>query len=273
MSITRFTVGRRGASGKHAGYITRESACDSISFQNLDELQGENQFESKTNAISYAYAREDCEEKGRTHYRLMLSWDRKEETDRAREQTHEYLEKNFKDSRAIVTIHQDTEHTHAHVWIDARQNDERKLHIQTKDYKRLDERWTQQYDRNYQTDYAKDYAAKKELTRQNAREPARPTGEFFREKDVRDKGVERIDESRVRGNQRPFAVRDSNIEEAERTVNRSQQQLEKSERNSNRATEQAHGTESAARNLRQEFERVAKEPSKVKDRDRRDFER
>ena len=294
MSIAKWTNGRRGASGKHAGYITRESACDSISFHNLDNLQGENQFESKTNAISYAYAREDIEEKGRTHYRLMLSWDRKEETDRAREQAHEYLQENFKDSRAIVAVHQDTEHTHAHVWVDARQTDERKLHISKRDFENIRDNWTRQYDREYNTEFEKNYQAKyaesrewkRERTTNSEREgkQPRPTDKperandrlnnaSFREKDTRDKGVERIDESRARGSQRPIAVRDSNVEEAERAITGSQQQLGRSEQDVNRATEQAHQTESATRNLRQEFERVAEKSSKVKDRDRRDVER
>lgn len=66
MSIAKFTVGRRGASGRHASYITRESACRSISFYNLDEQRGENDFENRVNAISHAYAREDIETANRS---------------------------------------------------------------------------------------------------------------------------------------------------------------------------------------------------------------
>lgn len=292
MSIAKWTNGRRGASGKHASYITRESACDSISFHNLDELRGETDLEARTNAISYAYAREDIEAKGRTHYRLILSWDIKEDTERAREMTHEYLQENFKDSRAIATIHQDTEHTHAHIWIDARQIDERKLHVSKKDFEQIRDNWTRQYDREYSTSFEKEYQAKYEQTREWKQERAK-SGErkgkqtrpldkpdraedryndrFFREKEARDKGVERDDESRFGGNQRPFKVRASHVEKSEREVNNAQQQLEKSERNLSRATGQAHETESAARELRQEFERVAKERGTI--RDREDFER
>jgi hypothetical protein len=286
MSIAKFTVGRRGASGRHASYITRESACRSISFYNLDELHGENDFEKRVNAISHAFAREDIEtaksERGRTHYRIILSWDRKEETDIAKEQAHEFLKENFDKGRGFVAVHQDTEHTHAHVWLDARTNDGRKLHIGKSVYRQLDESWTKQYDRNYQTEYAKEYQAKKQQTRQWKRElvqqraeqqrdgkqerpqdkPERHTdklkNEFWREKEIRDSGVIKgNDENGIRGNQQSFTVRNGRDSMGERGLNNSQQQLTKSERAVSRATEQTHRTESEARGLHQAVARVA----------------
>jgi hypothetical protein len=285
MSIAKFTVGRRGASGRHASYITRESACRSISFYNLDELHGENDFEKRVNAISHAYAREDIEtaksERGRTHYRMILSWDRKEETDIAKEQAHEFLKENFDKGRGFVAVHQDTEHTHAHIWLDARTNDGRKLHIGKSLYRQLDESWAKQYDRNYQTEYAKEYQAKKQQTRQWKRElveqraerrdgkqerpqdkPERHTdklkNEFWREKEIRDSGVVKgNDENGIRGNQQSFTVRSGRSETGEREINNSQQQLTKSERAVSRATEQTHRTESEARGLHQAVARVA----------------
>lgn len=289
MSIAKFTVGKRGASGRHASYITRESACRSVSFYNLDELHGENDFEKRVNAISHAYAREDIETakegRGRTHYRIILSWDRQEETDTAKEQAHEFLKENFDKGRGFVAIHQDTEHTHAHVWLDARTNDGRKLHINKSVYRQLDESWAKQYDRNYQTEYAKEYKEKKEQTRQwkrnrvqeqqrdqteraagkQERPPDKPDryqdnlkNDFWREKDQIDKGVIRNgDENGVRGNQQSFTVRSGRTETGERELNKSQQQLTKSERAVSRATEQTHRTESEARGLHQAVARVA----------------
>ena len=287
MSIAKFTVGRRGASGRHASYITREAACRSISFYNLDELRGENDFENRVNAISHAYAREDVEtaksERGRTHYRIILSWDRKEETDAAKEQAHEFLKENFDKGRGFVAVHQDTDHTHAHVWLDARTNDGRKLHISKGVYRQLDESWAKQYDRNYQTEFAKEYKEKKEQTRQWKRnrvqerdQGERATGkqdlphdkperyqdtlknDFWREKDQIDKGVIRSsDENGIRGNQQSFTVRNGRTETGERELNRSQQQLTKSERAVSRATEQINRTESEARGLHQAVARVA----------------
>lgn len=289
MSIAKFTVGRRGASGRHASYITRESACRSISFYNLDELRGENDFEKRVNAISHAYAREDIEtaksERGRTHYRIILSWDRKEETDTAKEQAHEFLKENFDKGRGFIAVHQDTEHTHAHVWLDARTSDGRKLHISKGVYRQLDESWAKQYDRNYQTEYAKEYKEKKEQTRQwkrnrvqeqqrdqteravgkQERPPDKPEryqdtlkNSFWREKDQIDKGVIRNgDENGIRGNQQSFTVRSGRTETGERELNNSQQQLTKSERAVSRATEQTDRTESEARDLHQAVTRVA----------------
>lgn len=287
MSIAKFTVGRRGASGRHASYITRESACRSISFYNLDELRGENDYEMRVNAISHAYAREDIEtaksERGRTHYRIILSWDRKEETDTAKEQAHEFLKENFDKGRGFIAVHQDTEHTHAHVWLDARTNDGRKLHISKGVYRQLDESWAKQYDRNYQTEYAKEYKEKKEQTRQWKRDRVQQRGQgeraagkqerppdkperyqdnlkndFWREKDQIDKGVTRNgDENGIRGNQQSFTVRNGRSETGEQELNNSQQQLTKSERAVSRATEQTHRTESEARGLHQAVARVA----------------
>lgn len=289
MSIAKFTVGRRGASGRHASYITRESACRSISFYNLDELHSENDYENRVNAISHAYAREDIETakegRGRTHYRIILSWDRREETDRAKEQAHEFLKENFDKGRGFIAVHQDTEHTHAHVWLDARTNDGRKLHISKGVYRQLDESWARLYDRNYQTEYAKEYKQKKEQTRawkrsrvqeQHHGQSERATGKqerppdkperyqdnlknnFWREKDQTDKGViRRGDENGIRGNQQSFTVRNGRSETGERELNRSQQQLTKSEQAVSRATEQTHRTESEARGLHQAVARVA----------------
>jgi hypothetical protein len=242
MSILKFNKGRTGASGKHVDYIMRESACHDVSFHNVDELKSENEYEAKINARSYAYAQEDIErsinEKGVTHYRMVLSFDRQEDTEQAREQAHKFLQENFKDARAIVAIHQDTEHTHAHVWLDARQTNEKKIHLNPTQYKSLDEKWAKQYDREYGTEYAKDYKAKKEQTRQFKREMAeqkregkqeqppnkpprasdRLNNDFYREKEAKDLGVERNDQTRAGASERPFEVRNSEVEKTDREI-------------------------------------------------------
>jgi hypothetical protein len=232
--------GHKAASGKNVNYIMRDSACEDVSFHNLNELESKSQYENKVNARSYAHNREE-EEKGRTHYRVVLSWDRTEETRKAREMTHEFLQENFKDSRAIVAIHQDTEHTHAHVWIDARQENGKKIHSEKNHINELSRSWQNQYDRQYQTSYEKEFAAKREESRQyrenrhNGKESEKPeraeiTSEQYREKDQRDAGVRSngIDQEATRGNQRPFEVRSSNANESEQALNRSKQDFEQS---------------------------------------------
>ncbi len=275
--------GHKTASGRNADYIMRDSACEDVSFHNLDELETETQYENKINARSYAYNRED-EEKGRTHYRVTLSWDREEETGKAREMTHEFLQENFKDSRAVVAIHQDTDHTHAHVWIDSRQENGKKIHSEKNHVNELSRSWQNQYDRQYQTSYEKEYAAKREETRQhredrhNGKESGKPerarmTSEEFREKDQRDAGVKTnvIDQERTGDNQRPFEVRNSNTNEAEQTIDRSRQQLEQGERATNRIEQESSRAIRETQELRgtvEEYSRTVTESEKVKNQDR-----
>ncbi len=281
MSVMKFK-GHKAASGKNVDYIMRDSACNDVSFHNLKELESENQYENKVNARSYVYNREE-EEKGRTHYRVTLSWDREEETEKAREMTHEFLQENFKDARAVVAIHQDTEHTHAHVWVDARQDSGKKIHSEKNHINELSRSWQNQYDRQYQTSYEKEFATKREESRQyredrhNGKESEKPgraqmTSEQFREKDERDAGVKInvIDQERTGNNQRPFEVRNSNSKEAEQTIDRSRQQLEQGERAINRVEQESSGTIRETQELRDSVEKYSRtiNSEKVKDQDR-----
>ena len=165
MSVAKFSVGRSGAGGANAEYITREKAAEKIAFHNLEKLEAKTREEARTNAIAYAHTREDAElaksKKGRTHYRLLLTWDRKESSEKVVEEAQIYLQKTFPKARAIIAAHQDTDHSHAHVWIDARQTDDKKVHI-GKEYLTLDEVWTKQFDQAYGTTYAAEYRGKKQ---------------------------------------------------------------------------------------------------------------
>lgn len=275
MSILKFKAGRRGAGGKNAGYITRESACESVSFHNLDELEGDSQYENRVNALSYAHNREEEEmfanARGRTHYRMILSWEGKEETVRAKEMTHEFLEENFKDSRAVVAVHQDTEHTHAHVWIDARNLDDRKLHSPKNHLNELCRNWQEQYDRAYGTDRAKEFSEKREETRlyklaiHNGIEQPKPeragmTSEDFREKDLRDAGVkingvksDEFEQSGFGGNQRRFETRDSKALQAERAVAGSERQLAGGKRDAESAVKSIDDSQRTIERTQHEF--------------------
>lgn len=106
----------------------------------------------------------------RTHYRLIASWEGKETSENAAAEVKIYLERQFPKARAIIAVHQDTDDTHAHVWIDARQTDGKKIHLKDKQFESLDEKWTEQYDRTYGTNYAPEYKALKEETKQWKRE-------------------------------------------------------------------------------------------------------
>lgn len=170
MSVAKFSVGRSGAGGANAEYITREKAAEKIAFFNLEKLEAKNKEEARTNAIAYAHTREESElaknKKGRTHYRLILSWDGKETSENATEEAEKFLAKNLPEARAIIAIHQDTDNTHAHIWIDARQTDNKKIHLPKNKFQSFDERWAEQFDETYGTVYAAEYKVKKAETKQ-----------------------------------------------------------------------------------------------------------
>ena len=170
MSVAKFSVGRSGAGGANAEYITREKAAEKIAFFNLEKLEAKNKNEARTNAIAYAHTREESElarnKNGRTHYRLILSWDGKEESEKAVEEAEKFLAKNLPEARAIIAVHQDTGNTHAHIWIDARQTDNKKIHLPKNKFQSFDERWAEQFDETYGTVYAAEYKVKKAETKQ-----------------------------------------------------------------------------------------------------------
>jgi hypothetical protein len=232
------------ASAANMHYITRDSAADSISFHNLDELQIDDKTQAKSNAIDYAEQREieeECRvignERGtpRNHNRMVVSWDRKEETATAKEEIHQFLEKEFPNQRAVISIHQDSDHTHAHIWMDIRDIDtDRKTQLEPKKYRTLDERWARQYDEKYKTNYEREYKEKKTETREWKREhaqlkkegkqprpeskPARANDDkkrILQSKEIKDYGLEK---SADRENKQLVTAGHSDVEKTKRTL-------------------------------------------------------
>lgn len=283
MSVLKFK-GHKSKGGQNAAYITRVTAGESISFHNLDELQGENIHESRVNALSYAYDRDETET-GRTHYRLILSWDRKEDTEQAKDLTHDFLKENFKDSRAIVSVHQNTDETHAHVWIDARNIDDRKLHSPKNHLNQLCSSWQQLYDRQYGTQRAEEFAQKREEMRQwredkhkgiDSPKPERAswTSEKWQEKRYKDAGViikDGAEKEGLGGNQLSFAVGDSNAEETKRGIEQRKSELaQKVNDISGRVTEytgRLDRSESEAGRISETVKQLDKSPNKEIEKD------
>ena len=116
--------------------------------------------ELRAGAVCFAHARERAETKGRSHYRTVLSFERKMETQRAAALVREWVRDAFPQARALAFVHQNTEHTHAHVWLDARKPDGRKLHLSAPEYRRLDEAWNRIYCREMERD-EREHLAKK----------------------------------------------------------------------------------------------------------------
>ncbi len=232
------------ASAKNMEYITRDSAADSISFHNLPELESDKRIDAKSNAINYAEERqleEECRIRGnergtpRNHNRAVISFDRKEETAMAKEEIHKFLDKEFPNQRAVVSIHQDGQHTHGHIWFDIRDVDtDRKTQLEPKKYRSLDERWARQYDERYGTNYEREYKEKKQETRdwkRNAAElkregkqprpdskPRRANddkGRILRSKEIKDYG---LNKSADRENKRLVTAGHSSLKDSERTL-------------------------------------------------------
>ncbi len=279
-SVCKFTAKPRAcASGKNAAYITRESGTygdeNGIYLHNLDELKGADYRETRTNILSYAEARQDEElsrptrggGEARTHYRCILSWDRKEDTQEARKQVKEFLKENFPHARAVAAIHQDTEHTHAHIWMDARQMNDRKLHLNRKDYRTLDDRWAKNYGRHYGQQYEHDHLAKKAEKREykQARaqgiEKPRPqrtsratSPKEHTERERRNYGAT---EARPRRDQRAATGRDQATSRARRgEAGAGEPGLTRGEREISRFTQQSQRTLEAGRAALQQAERL-----------------
>jgi hypothetical protein len=303
MSILKFSgKANPAASAENVRYITRERACADLSFHNLDELKAESQGEARANALAYAETRKDIEARqpppprgiARNHHRMILSFDREETPERAREQAHQFLRENFPDARAIVAVHTDKkEMTHCHVWLDCRTREldkrgiEKKLQLDKATYKTLDERWTQQYDRNYNTDYAREYREKKDETREFKKQRAaergkvegkqprphdkperardRMTADEYREKDHRDLGVKKHepDQKRPSGNKRFTTVgeRDlarvsDNSRTADRAIDSSLETVQRAEQGASRLTGIADLAVRAAGDLHSQFKEL-----------------
>ena len=82
---------------------------------------------------------------GRTHYRLILSFDVPATNSQIRELTNEFLKETFPKAIAFGAIHRDTEHPHVHLYLHARQIDGRKIYLAKNQYTSIDEKWAKIY--------------------------------------------------------------------------------------------------------------------------------
>ncbi len=287
------------ASSANVAYITRDSACESISFHNLDELRDDDKTLAKSNAINFAEQREIEEEariigneRGtpRNHNRMILSFDRKEETDVAREEAHKFLDKNFSNQKAIVSIHQDQDKTHVHIWFDIRDIEtDKKTQIQPKDFYTFDEKWAQQYDRKYGTEYEREYTTKKRETFEWKKEeyertqgvegkkelpeskPARHTDNKVEIIKAREDKQHGLDKSADRTHEQPISIGHAGIVESERSFEQSKSnikfnqqradvselELRSGEQEVNRASSAVDGAIRAAEQISETVEKLA----------------
>lgn len=98
--------------------------------------------EKRENLMAHFSALADLEERlgGLSHFRLILSVGPEVSISELKALVNAYLRENFPLCPAFVAIHDDTEHRHAHVYVHARQLDNRRIDL-GQDYFRLDEGW------------------------------------------------------------------------------------------------------------------------------------
>jgi hypothetical protein len=114
-------------------------------------------------------SREEFEKRkgGRTHYRVILSFDVPATNQQIRELANDFLGRVFPKAIGFGAIHRDTEHPHAHIYLHSRQTDGKRIQLKNADYRSIDEKWAKIY-----SDFAGDrslyieHLRKKDKTRQ-----------------------------------------------------------------------------------------------------------
>lgn len=98
--------------------------------------------EKRENLVAHFSALADLEERrgGLSHLRIIVMVGREVSIGELREMVNTFLRENFPLCPAFAAIHDDTQHRHAHIYVHARQLDDRKLDL-GQDYFRLDESW------------------------------------------------------------------------------------------------------------------------------------
>ena len=125
--------------------------------------------EKTENLRLYFGSLEDYERRkgGRTHYRIILSFDVPATNRQIRDLTNNFLDQAFPKAIAFGAIHRDTDHPHVHLYLNSRQTDGRRIQLKNNEFKTIDEKWSRIY-----TDFAGDksahveYLRKKEETKQ-----------------------------------------------------------------------------------------------------------
>ncbi|HEX6511820.1 MAG TPA: relaxase/mobilization nuclease domain-containing protein [Chloroflexota bacterium] len=165
-AFIRISVGRAGDSAHQVHYITREPATngdrDAVLVRNYpaEVTEARDYDELRDRLEEYADEQEHAEldrpRRGggetRTHYKVILSFERETDTEQARDMAGEYLDETFPDARAVAAVHQDTDHTHVHIHLQARDVDDHKLHFDRNTYRELDRAWEDIYDREFGRD-------------------------------------------------------------------------------------------------------------------------
>ena len=126
-----------------------------IILHNLEHLRGEDYVETRELTLGWLQLREDQErERPRrgpapkgdpklhdTHYRVVLSIPGKASTREMRDAVEHLLAECMPTARAIAVIHQDTQHTHAHIILDRDTIDGKRVRIDKKKLAEMKDVW------------------------------------------------------------------------------------------------------------------------------------
>ena len=95
------------------------------------------------NVKDYFSSLEDYEKRkgGRTHYRIILSFDVPATNEQIRDLTNNFLEQAVPKAIAFGAIHRDTDHPHVHLYLSSRQYDGRRIQLKNNEFKTIDEKW------------------------------------------------------------------------------------------------------------------------------------
>jgi hypothetical protein len=274
----RFRPGRSGASGANAAYITRGRATGwdegAVLTRNYPDhvREADDYRELRENVAEHCRQAEEDElerpRRGggetRTHYRGVLSFEGKVETEQARGMADEYLERNFPDHPAVAAVHQDTEHTHVHLHVQARDADDHKLHLGRAEYRHLDESWAEVYAREFGREKLEEHLAKKAETAEwkrgyaqakaDGREPPEaPERAGYRpapgELAGREEHAYGADEARAGGDQRGAAAPGGGADGRERAADEHAEQLGRTAARAGGAVREAGAAVRAAEEL------------------------
>lgn len=155
-TFCHFSVGRPDQSARYLRYVARPDAVreggEGVALWNLPDHCAAFYDVFIANLSMYARVQARYEIKNhrwrgqpRTHYRATLSFERDPGTSEAKALALSWLEETFPLAKAAAFLHRNTLHLHAHVWIEARQINGRKINLSARAYRQLDEIWNRLY--------------------------------------------------------------------------------------------------------------------------------
>jgi len=286
-TVCTFTIGKPGTSATHLRYIARETR------EHTGREAGWGRLLLRLpeflvwdieprwflrEAVRWAKAEEQEElhryrghGKPRTHYRVLLSFEADLSNMRALTLVKDWLDAVLPEARACAFLHRNTAHLHAHLWIAARQINGKKINLNARAYRQLDEHWNRLYSEAFGRDVQEHLTKKwqtqayKQLKRagQTVEKPERAehswTPAHFTERERERIGAteDDRDQSRVRADQSQTAREAHTTETAERRVARGERAVTRETHAVKRTVDAAEQAVSEAEQLHQEAQRVA----------------